>query len=444
MSVTRLIALAVLVATLVACASSQAEEKSAVRQAIRTSLAAAPQTTPAPGERTATATPPPTATARPTATPRPTATSTATSTPYPITTPPTRPPSPGRTRGGRTYPPGAFEFIHTQFDVPPPPPRLPDEFVQSLPAVPEGVCPLTGRPVKDPAVLQRRPLNVRVDNSAQGRPQSGLAFADVVWEALAEGGITRFTATYLCQEANAIGPVRSARLIDLQLWPMLDAVLVHVGASQPVMDMILSSPWANANLDEYLGHPGFYRISRAPASWLRTYTNTERLWAAVEAIGEQRPARTLRGWLFSEEPPPGDREPATELEIPFSPGTSSVVRFRYDEASGSYLRFQGNQPHVDKLTGKQLRASTVFVVFAEMTVTKIVEDSLGSKSLHFKVYGEGPALVVRDGFVYRVRWRREGENVMMRPVDAQGRIVPFKPGQIWVEIVPSDMQVTWK
>ena len=52
--------------------------------------------------------------------------------------------------------------------------------------------------------------------------------------------------------------------------------------------------------------------------------------------------------------------------------------------------------------------------------------------------------MVRDGFAYRVRWRREGENVMIRPVDAQGRIVPFKPGQIWVEIVPSDMQVTWK
>ncbi|MDQ7030325.1 MAG: DUF3048 domain-containing protein [Ardenticatenia bacterium] len=432
----RSIGLLALVAwVLVACANNQGVGGDEGGQAaVRTSLAA----TPSPA-----ATVSPTPEPKATATPRPTTTPQPTATPDFIAKPPTRPPSPGRTSGNRTYPPGAFEFIHTQFGVPPPPARVPDAFVESLPAVPEGTCPLTGQLVEDTTVLQRRPLNVRVDNSEPARPQAGLALADVVWEALAEGGITRFTATYLCQEAEAIGPVRSARLIDLQLWPMLDAVLVHVGASQPVMDMILSSPWAEANLDEYLGAPGFYRVSEAPASWLRTYTNTALLWEAVEAMGQQRPSRTLRGWHFNNVPPAGG-QPAAELVIPFSQAANSVVRFRYDPERGTHVRYQGSIPHMDRLTGEPLRASTVFVIFAKMTITRIVEDRLGSRSLHFAIYGEGPAVVVRDGMAYEVTWRREGENVMIRPVDGRGEIVPFKPGPIWVEIVPLESPVSWK
>ena len=391
-----------------------------------------------------------TVTPAPTGTPATTPTSEPTETPVPTATPdyinaaPTRPPSPGHTIHGRSYPDGAYEFIHSQFDVPAPPPRVPDDYLQALPAVDTGVCPLTGMPVSDPGVLERRPLNVRIDNTPPARPQAGLAAADVVWEALAEGGFTRFTATYLCQDADPIGPVRSARLIDLQLWPMLDAILVHVGASQPVMDMILASPWAEANLDELLGTPGFYRIDQAPRGWLRTYTSTSRLWNAAEEIGINRPAETLRGWKFSEEAPATAAGDATEISIPYAAGTSSVVNYRYDDAAGEYLRFQGQAPHTARPTGDQLTAATIFVIFSEMTVTPIVEDSLGNKSLHFQIYGEGEGLVFRDGSAYEVTWRREGENVFIRPITDDGDVLPFKPGQLWVQIVPDSMDVEWQ
>ncbi|KPL87225.1 DUF3048 domain-containing protein [Ardenticatena maritima] len=414
---------------LMACGNSDSSEEG-------NQLSLAPTNTPPP-EATATATPSPE--------PSPTPTPEPTPTPDYIANPPPRPTTPAQTvpETGRTYPPGMYEYIHTQFDVPHPPAPVPDEFVQSLPAPPDGVCPLTGVPVDDPAVLQRRPLNVRIDNSPQGRPQSGLAFADVVWETLAEGGITRFTATFLCQTPEVIGPVRSARLIDLQLWPMLDAILVHVGASQPVTDMILSSPWNRANIDEWLGHNAFYRIpaDQAAVSWLRTYTSAARLWQFAESIGEQRPSRTLRGWQFDATPPDGGR-PARTVIIPYSPGTSSVVTYRYDAESGRYLRYQGDTPHIDRTTGTQLSAATIFIVFADMTVTPIVEDSLGNKSLHFKVWGEGKGIVVRDGRAYDVTWRREGENVLIRPIAPDGSIFPFKPGPLWVQIVPTGMDVS--
>jgi len=74
---------------------------------------------------------------------------------------------------------------------------------------------------------------------------------------LAEGGVTRFTALYLCQDADRIGPARSARLIDLEITPMFGAVLAHVGASQPVLDMIISSPFGDDNIDDFSGSQGF-------------------------------------------------------------------------------------------------------------------------------------------------------------------------------------------
>jgi len=118
------------------------------------------------------------------------------------------------------------------------------------------------------------------------------------------------------------------------------------------------------------------------------------------------------------------------------------VTYRYDASAGRYLRYQGDTPHTDRTTGTQLSATTIFIVFAEMTVTPIVEDSLGNKSLHFKIWGEGRGIVVRDGRAYEVTWRREGENVLIRPIAPDGSIMPFKPGPLWVQIVPEEMAVS--
>jgi len=354
--------------------------------------------------------------------------------------PPKRTPSPGRVVGSHVYPPGAYEFIHDQFKVPPPLGRVPDSFLDTLPAVGKGICPLSGLPVSDPAVLRRRPLAIRVGNAPAARLQFGLTSADMVIEALAEGGVTRFTALYLCQDASRIGPIRSARLIDLEITPMFDAVLVHVGASQPVLDMILSSPFGDNNIDDFLGHKGFHLDPnrRRPFS---TFTNTRELWKVVESRGRQHPAK-LRGLVFSDTVPPEPGKPATTISIPYRTGLSDVT-YQYDEEAARYLRSQAGKPFTDAATGKQLAADNVVVVFSHVTVTKIVEDSLGSLSLHHDLGGQGKTLLFRNGQVWEGFWRREGENVMLHYVSADGNPLPLKPGQTWVQVVPDDLEVTW-
>lgn len=358
-----------------------------------------------------------------------------------IKNPPERSPSPGRVVGDRTYPPGAYEFIHDQFGVPPPLGRVPDSFIESLPAVEPGLCPLSGLPVSDPAVLQRRPLAIRVGNAPAARPQFGLAKADLVIEALAEGGVTRFTALYLCQDADRIGPARSARLIDLEITPLFDAVLVHVGASQPVLDMIISSPFGDDNIDDFLGHKGF-RLDPNRRRPFSTFTSTAALWEQVVARGRQHPAN-LRGLVFAETASPNPAGPATTIGIPYRTGLSDVV-YQYDATSGRYLREQAGEPFTDGGSGEQLGADTVVVVFSRITVTQIVEDSLGSLSLHHDLGGQGKALLFRDGQTWEGLWRREGENVMLHYVAADGSPLALKPGQTWVQVVPDDLAVTWE
>lgn len=418
---------------LVACGGEESPPRASLPSLTALPATLAPTFTALP---TATRPPEPTATALPTATPPPAPT------PDFLTNPPAREPSPGRTTNGKTYPPGAYEFIHSQFSVPAPPPYLPDEYVAALPGVAAERCPLTGEAA--PAdIATRRPINVRLDNSPQGRPQAGLDNADVVWEALAEGGVTRLTATFHCRTPGTLGPIRSARLVDLQLTPMLGAWLVHVGASQPVTDMIWAAPYADRSINEWAGDPAFYRIANAPVGWLLTYSNPDLLQRLIAGKADSALPAPLRGWLFSESAPPAASGSASRITIPYQAGTSSTVSYRYDPATGRYLRYQGQSAHTTQ-AGSHLAPDNVLVLFSVMTTTPIVEDSLGSRSQHFTLHGQGRALLFRDGQVWEARWLREGENVLIRPVDGSGQPLPLAVGQTWVQIVADELPVSYE
>lgn len=386
--------------------------------------------------------PPPSATTAPTATTAATATIAPTATPDFLTNPPARAASPGRITNGKEYPPGAYEFIHDQFSVPAPPGYVPQEYTAALPGVPAGTCPLTGEAA--PADINtRRPINVRIDNSADGRPQAGLENADVVWETLAEGGVTRLTATYHCRTPGTVGPIRSARLIDLQLTPMLEAWMVHVGASQQVTDMIWASPYADRSINEWAGDPAFYRITNPPLGWLATYTNLNLIQGVTGNKENATLSAPLRGWQFNASLPTGSSSAATAISIPYFPNSGSVVNYRYNPATGKYLRYQGQSPHTMQ-SGSQLAPENVVVIYAAMTTTPIVEDSLGAFSLHFDIAGRGRALLFRNGQRWDAQWVREGENVLIRVVDSNGTVIPLAPGQTFVQIVEDGMTVSWE
>jgi len=316
---------------------------------------------------------------------------------------------------------------------------VPAEYVAALPGVSRGTCPLTGQ-TASAGWLQRRPINVRLDNSPEGRPQAGMEGADVVWEALAEGGLTRLTATFHCQAPNIVGPIRSARLIDLQLTPMLEAWLVHAGAAQPVTDMIWASTYADRSINEWESAEGFYRIDRAPLGWLRTYSNNQLIRGVINQSDNANLPAPLRGWIFDQAAPEGATGTATEISIPYQAGP---VNYYYNADSGRYARYQGQTAHTQQ-SGYHLAPRNIMVILSPMSRTPIVEDSNGALSLHFKLHGKGNALLFRDGQVWQAQWRREGENALIRIVDENGYVIPLAIGQTWVQIVPDTMGVKWE
>ena len=296
-------------------------------------------------------------------------------------------------------------------------------------------CPLCGQEVQEPGTLAFPPLAVKIDNSPGARPQSGLSEACVVYEHLTEWGVTRFTAIYLCQPPDNIGPIRSARLIDLDLARQYKAVFAHVGASAPIMELLrISGLW---DLDQFWYPYAYYRSNSRYAPY-NVYSITPRMQETIQAKGWQDPETPTQGFTFDSEPLPGGT-PANRLEIPFSP--YNPVEYRYDEGKGSYLRWVSGEPHLNS-DNEQISAANVIVQWVKSWETDIVEDSLGARSLQFELTGEGVAEIFRDGQVFYARWVRHNPDEITKFFDVEGRLLPLKPGNIWIAVVPIGMEIT--
>jgi hypothetical protein len=292
----------------------------------------------------------------------------------------------------------------------------------------EGINPLTGLPVPDPSVLKRRPLMVRIGNDVGARPQRGLDEADMVYEEITEWWITRFSAIFLSQTPEVVGPIRSARLISVQLAPQYGAALAHSGGSDPVRWEISQAPVTNLdqffNPDpyEHLPNEGWQTRAIFKPPVARAYMLKKGLEATVP----------LQGFLFSDTI--ADGEPGENIYI-YYPRSTSFTEWHYDAASGKYLRWIIGQPLMDAIDGKQINAANVIVYFAEHQDTDIIEDSNGATSVRIIVNGRGPAWFFRDGKLNKGFWETDGTRTPFFTYE-DGRPYSLKPGNTWVEVVP--------
>jgi hypothetical protein len=305
---------------------------------------------------------------------------------------------------------------------------------------PEDVNPLTGERVADPAVLKRVPVALKISNWPGGyvRPQAGINSADIIFEHYNEGWFaSRWTGIYLSKDPERVGPVRSGRLIDLEIPAIYKAVLACSGFSNGVLDIVRKSDlypdWV-ASPSVGVGAPVFYRDFSRDVPLEHTMYSSPALvreWAAARGISGTQP---LAGMLFSELPTV-EGEPARVIKIPWR---SLDAEWRYDEASGRYLRWSDGLPHTDALDGKQLSAANVVVLYVPQWNTDIIEDPhSGALSIQFALWYSNEAMIFRDGIQIPAYWQRWERPDMLTLTDAEGNVIPLKIGNTFYEVLPS-------
>ena len=305
---------------------------------------------------------------------------------------------------------------------------------------PPGINPLTGLPVDDPGLLALRPMAVKISNApALVRPQNGIGQADVVFEHYAEGGLTRFTAIFLSQLPRRVGSIRSARLIDVDIPEMFESYLVYAGSSQGVRERLEATAFApRAFYGVEIGPPYYYRDPDIPVPH-----NLFADLVAIHALAAERgvntpPAPEYSALAFAPDPPAGGI-PANTIDLRYR---ASGVYYRYDPASGLYLRWADGQPHFDATLNRQVTAANVVVLYANhVDDTTIVESQFGdsvSYSIEVQLWGEGPAVFFRDGQRYEGTWTRPDRRDMFVLHGPDGSIWRLKPGVTFFQLVPLD------
>jgi hypothetical protein len=286
--------------------------------------------------------------------------------------------------------------------------------------------PLTG--VASDEVPERPALMVKVSNSPEARPQTGLEVADLVFEELTEGGITRFMAVFHSQLPEVVGPVRSARPVDIQLISGFGMPgFAYSGARDEVRALLADAP--AAPITE--GAPGFFRDDGTHAStpvaphdlFLRA---DDALQAVVEA-GAQDLGDL--GWVFSTDPPDGGTTDVVPLDVAMSP--SYVTTWAFDEEAGLYRRQQNGADFL--VTGPDRIGAANVVVLA-------VRHYIGESGYpETDVLGEGEALILRDGQRYAARWSKPTATDPLQLLTADGSgPFPLRPGPTWL-LLPEDL-----
>lgn len=270
--------------------------------------------------------------------------------------------------------------------------------------------PLTGEGC-EVDVGARRPIAVMLNNLKKALPQVGVSQADVIYEILAEGGITRMMAVFQdVAGAGEIGTVRSARDYYASLAYGHDAVYLHAGGSPQAYEFIKSR--GVTALDCVNGpYEGtlFWRDQERRRSAglehsvLTSSETIQELLPTYQRVRLDHEEGFQVGWTFQEGPEAGG-EAAEILTVPFSTYKTGV--FEYDPDSGLYLVEEYGEPYVDGNTGEQVAVKNVLVLYTD--VSKLSGDSAGR--LKVRTTGSGGGLLVRDGLAWPITWEREGES----------------------------------
>lgn len=330
-------------------------------------------------------------------------------------------------------------------------------FDESLPKT--EACPLSGAMYSK---QQRqwweghRPMGVMIENHEDARPQSGITSADVVYEAVAEGGITRFLVIFYCQDAETVGPVRSARTYFLDFiseygkYPLY----AHVGgANTPgpadALGQIRDYGWQNYNdMNQFsIGFPVFYRdydrLGRTVATEHTMYSSTTMLWDyAAEDRKITNGTEDGESWdedfvayVFKKDAAESARPSSQTISYdPWEGYGDYAILWTYNKSTNNYARVNGGEPHVDLNNNEQITAKNIVVLFmSEKNANDGYENNV---HLLYGTKGKGKAVVFQDGKEISANWSKASRTARLTITDSRGEDIEFNPGLTWFSVLP--------
>ncbi|MEN2768127.1 DUF3048 domain-containing protein [Ornithinibacillus xuwenensis] len=302
-----------------------------------------------------------------------------------------------------------------------------DESAEPAEPVYENVYPLTGIGTNEP--IDNRIVGVMVNNHGNARPQTGLSKADVVFEILAEGMITRFLALYHSEQPEVVGPVRSAREYYFDLADRYGALYVYHGAANFVNDMLDDRgidhiDGAHYDNDGYLFKRESFRVAPHNSYLLfnHVYDIATELGYDVKADHAPMP------FLESDEIAAIDGEAASHVEIVYSNNPMEIVEYEYDASTEKYTRYNDREMTVELNTEEPIQVDNILIVETHHEVF----DDAGRREID--VYSGGNAYLIQKGKAQQLQWEnRDGKIVPVK----DGKVVGFVPGKTWINVIPT-------
>src|SRR3989344_8522684 len=307
------------------------------------------------------------------------------------------------------------------------------------------------------------PLAVMIENHQEARPQSGLSKAAVMYEIVAEGGITRFLAIFYCQDPGQLGPIRSARtyFIDFASEYGDFPLYVHVGeANTPgpadALSQLTTYGWTNHNdLNQFsIGFPTFWRdydrLGHTVATEHTMYSTAIKLWeyAAKDReltnVDEDGKAwdTSFSPYKFTDDPKLSERASKQAINVEYWNNSEYFVDWTYDTQSNNYKRENGGKSHLDKNTSKQLAAKNIVVLF--MRESNANDGYENNVHLLYGTKGNGKAIVFKDGKRINATWKKASRTSRTILTDSSGKEIAFNRGLIWFHVLATDGAVTAK
>lgn len=321
---------------------------------------------------------------------------------------------------------GAIIYLFLSLQFPP----ITDAAIKKM-VDPKFYSPLTGIEVSEDDT--KRPVTaVMIENSPEARPQSGLKDAGVVFESVAEGGITRFLVLYQEGKPGVIGPVRSVRPQFASWVAAFDGGLAHVGGSDIPLAKLRSGQIKD--LDQFFNAGTYSRVNtrRAPHN---VYTSAEKLQALNSKKGYN--SSSFTAWKRKTKETPNTAPNAQAIAVPISAG-KFAVNYTWSSETNSYNRSQGGAAHTDQEGGQ---ISPKVVVVFQVPHDKIRESNGYS---YPDVIGSGKAWIFQNGTVTEATWSKSGDKDQINFVDAAGKSVELNPGQTWLSAIKPDKTPSWQ